>query len=200
MKSGTPRVIFLVLAAFAVVAMVARSQQVMAPGHVPPGAPLPRYVYNVVAADFASPAGQPLTKSKFNLFLGSRDRQVLADSMPKMGALNVDTYRTATGWGRAGSGMVSGTADKPVYSFEASDQLAKQLADQDVKLLLSYAGTTGPVQQPVPPAGPGVVPGPGPGRGGPAAPPTDLNKRSEEHTSELQSPMYLVCRLLLEKK
>jgi len=27
---------------------------------------------------------------------------------------------------------------------------------------------------------------------------TDL--RSEEHTSELQSPMYLVCRLLLEKK
>ena len=23
--------------------------------------------------------------------------------------------------------------------------------------------------------------------------------RSEEHTSELQSPMYLVCRLLLEK-
>src|SRR5436189_4302965 len=29
----------------------------------------------------------------------------------------------------------------------------------------------------------------------------DLNtERSEEHTSELQSPMYLVCRLLLEKK
>src|SRR5437879_7788925 len=24
--------------------------------------------------------------------------------------------------------------------------------------------------------------------------------RSEEHTSELQSPMYLVCRLLLDKK
>src|SRR5437762_9810869 len=29
--------------------------------------------------------------------------------------------------------------------------------------------------------------------------PEDL-ARSEEHTSELQSPMYLVCRLLLEKK
>src|SRR5437762_10832397 len=28
----------------------------------------------------------------------------------------------------------------------------------------------------------------------------DLDPRSEEHTSELQSPMYLVCRLLLEKK
>src|ERR1017187_10832273 len=26
----------------------------------------------------------------------------------------------------------------------------------------------------------------------------DLALRSEEHTSELQSPMYLVCRLLLE--
>src|SRR5438876_8405187 len=25
-------------------------------------------------------------------------------------------------------------------------------------------------------------------------------KRSEEHTSELQSPVHLVCRLLLEKK
>src|SRR5437763_15664428 len=33
-----------------------------------------------------------------------------------------------------------------------------------------------------------------PPRPGPAA------GRSEEHTSELQSPMYLVCRLLLEKK
>ena len=27
-----------------------------------------------------------------------------------------------------------------------------------------------------------------------------VQARSEEHTSELQSPMYLVCRLLLEKK
>src|SRR5437764_10026101 len=29
---------------------------------------------------------------------------------------------------------------------------------------------------------------------------TKPRARSEEHTSELQSPMYLVCRLLLEKK
>ena len=28
----------------------------------------------------------------------------------------------------------------------------------------------------------------------------ELNNRSEEHTSELQSQAYLVCRLLLEKK
>src|SRR5687767_15399571 len=29
---------------------------------------------------------------------------------------------------------------------------------------------------------------------------SDTHKRSEEHTSELQSLAYLVCRLLLEKK
>src|SRR5690348_17699506 len=28
----------------------------------------------------------------------------------------------------------------------------------------------------------------------------DVHRRSEEHTSELQSPVHLVCRLLLEKK
>src|SRR5437762_8407871 len=56
------------------------------------------------------------------------------------------------------------------------------------------------------PGGPGSMP-PAPRLGG-----TRLNSkytfetfvigssRSEEHTSELQSPMYLVCRLLLEKK
>src|SRR3712207_7150079 len=33
----------------------------------------------------------------------------------------------------------------------------------------------------------------------PAHPPRD-RRRSEEHTSELQSRQYLVCRLLLEKK
>src|SRR2546426_2318727 len=36
-------------------------------------------------------------------------------------------------------------------------------------------------------------------RGGPS-PPGSLRRRSEEHTSELQSPCNLVCRLLLEKK
>src|SRR5437879_7164502 len=35
---------------------------------------------------------------------------------------------------------------------------------------------------------------------GPDADRLDGEPRSEEHTSELQSPMYLVCRLLLEKK
>src|SRR5438876_9264049 len=31
-------------------------------------------------------------------------------------------------------------------------------------------------------------------------PAEDASARSEEHTSELQSPVHLVCRLLLEKK
>src|SRR3712207_6990899 len=34
----------------------------------------------------------------------------------------------------------------------------------------------------------------------PLPPRTDAGLRSEEHTSELQSRQYLVCRLLLEKK
>src|SRR3712207_7054275 len=33
-----------------------------------------------------------------------------------------------------------------------------------------------------------------------AGPQLSFNYRSEEHTSELQSRQYLVCRLLLEKK
>src|SRR3712207_8128189 len=35
---------------------------------------------------------------------------------------------------------------------------------------------------------------------GPRQPPGQVEQRSEEHTSELQSRQYLVCRLLLEKK
>src|SRR5690348_17728740 len=34
----------------------------------------------------------------------------------------------------------------------------------------------------------------------PTASPRSRASRSEEHTSELQSPVHLVCRLLLEKK
>src|SRR6202040_4395090 len=34
----------------------------------------------------------------------------------------------------------------------------------------------------------------------PPGPKTNPAPRSEEHTSELQSPVHLVCRLLLEKK
>src|SRR3712207_8559507 len=43
------------------------------------------------------------------------------------------------------------------------------------------------------------LPRPGHAGDGDEAPQRDLD-RSEEHTSELQSRQYLVCRLLLEKK
>src|SRR5258708_27761740 len=39
-----------------------------------------------------------------------------------------------------------------------------------------------------------------PRRAGDLVPPPADRRRSEEHTSELQSPDHLVCRLLLEKK
>src|SRR2546426_3437466 len=48
------------------------------------------------------------------------------------------------------------------------------------------------------------IPPPGPASGSPwwttSAPCAKAATRSEEHTSELQSPCNLVCRLLLEKK
>src|SRR5256885_11569147 len=55
---------------------------------------------------------------------------------------------------------------------------------------------------PPPGGGPGQFgPPPGePGRRPPAPPIIAALDRSEEHTSELQSPCNLVCRLLLEKK
>src|SRR5437879_11648410 len=56
---------------------------------------------------------------------------------------------------------------------------------------VAHGPDTGPIRWP----GPTAAAGPGP----PATTPT-CRTRSEEHTSELQSPMYLVCRLLLEKK
>src|SRR5258708_16064627 len=60
--------------------------------------------------------------------------------------------------------------------------------------------------------GPGRAPPKPAGARGPAKPPAEefkltivtfndrVRMRSEEHTSELQSPDHLVCRLLLEKK
>src|SRR5205823_13129156 len=45
-----------------------------------------------------------------------------------------------------------------------------------------------------------AVRGTSPPRARPTRPSTTTEARSEEHTSELQSLAYLVCRLLLEKK
>src|SRR5437764_4587252 len=75
-------------------------------------------------------------------------------------------------------------------------------------LLIAGCSLFGPLRHPAPPAPPAPP-------AAPALPPPVANERfeldpgqdivgvvqrSEEHTSELQSPMYLVCRLLLEKK
>src|SRR3712207_9493287 len=49
----------------------------------------------------------------------------------------------------------------------------------------------------VPPRAPGP---PASGHGSALVGDPDRRRRSEEHTSELQSRQYLVCRLLLEKK
>src|SRR2546422_4761691 len=46
---------------------------------------------------------------------------------------------------------------------------------------------------------PGVI-GPGQPQRRAATHPLEADERSEEHTSELQSRLHLVCRLLLEKK
>src|SRR5690348_18163747 len=53
--------------------------------------------------------------------------------------------------------------------------------------------TCGKPPPPSPPPSCRSSPATGPGR-------TPTSRRSEEHTSELQSPVHLVCRLLLEKK
>src|SRR3712207_8057551 len=57
-------------------------------------------------------------------------------------------------------------------------------------------------RQPAPRAGGGGVlrAGDRTHRPGERRPWPELRRRSEEHTSELQSRQYLVCRLLLEKK
>src|SRR5947209_15445560 len=47
---------------------------------------------------------------------------------------------------------------------------------------------------------PAARPGGGPGRARARPRPAGSRSRSEEHTSELQSRQYLVCRLLLDKK
>src|SRR3712207_8712976 len=65
---------------------------------------------------------------------------------------------------------------------------------------LEHALTQVALPVPVPQLDGLVGPGAGPARDdGPAAGAV-VQDRSEEHTSELQSRQYLVCRLLLEKK
>src|SRR6266581_662518 len=64
-------------------------------------------------------------------------------------------------------------------------------------LVAASAAAPPPPPTPAPMAAP-LPPPKMPPRTAPTAAPTPT--RSEEHTSELQSPVHLVCRLLLEKK
>lgn len=144
----------LALGAILTLAAVVEPQQVTAPGHQPPGAPLPRYVYNVVAADFSVAAGHPLIKSKFSVYdpIGPTTRQFDAN-LAKMAELNLDSYRVELGWGRARTGVgthngVGGTAGNLVFDFLPLDHIVKQLRTQDVQLLGSYCYTPAPLQDP----------------------------------------------------
>jgi xylan 1,4-beta-xylosidase len=127
-------------------------EEVKAPGSQTPGAPLPRYVYNVVAADFAKPEGHPLLKSKFNLYdpVGPTMAQFDA-AIDLMGELKVDTYRIELAWGRPRSGFgthtgVGGTPGNVTYDFSALDHMRSLLKSQDVTLLASYSYTPPPLQ------------------------------------------------------
>jgi xylan 1,4-beta-xylosidase len=134
-------------------ALVAVAQTiVMAPGAQIPGAPLPRYIYNTITADFAVPEGYPLIKTKFSLYdtIGPT-RQQFDQNISLMHELNVDNYRLELGWGRPrqGHGMhaaVGGTLENLTYNFEPLDHIVRELKNQDVLFLCSYSYTPLPLQ------------------------------------------------------
>ncbi|HWB87429.1 MAG TPA: hypothetical protein VG675_25020 [Bryobacteraceae bacterium] len=129
-------------------------QEVRAPGSQIPGAPLPRYVYNVVSADFSVPSGPPLLKSKFNVYdpVGPTTAQ-FDSNIDKMGELQIDTYRIELAWGRQRSGFgtnkgVGGTADHLTFDFDPLDHIIGKLRSQNVRLLASFGYTPSPLQDP----------------------------------------------------
>jgi xylan 1,4-beta-xylosidase len=128
------------------------AQQVVSPDYTPPSAPLPRYIYNVVSADYAVAAGEPLVKSKFSVY-DPVGIQTFDANVAKMSELNLNTYRIEIGWGRgrggAGGGThggPGGTPDHLVYDFDPLDHLVQQLKAQDVQLLGAYGYTPLPLQ------------------------------------------------------
>src|SRR3712207_7472486 len=78
------------------------------------------------------------------------------------------------------------TATTEIYTLSLHDALP-----------ISTAATSTP---PTSSASPSSATSPSPAAGPPSTPAWPTAARSEEHTSELQSRQYLVCRLLLEKK
>jgi len=161
-------------------------QTVMAPGHQPPGAPLPRYIYNLVAADFSTGEDHPLIKSKFNLYdpVGPTMEQ-FDTNIDKMGPLKVDTYRLELAWGRRGTGTglhetVMGTPENLEYNWGPMDNIVRKLHSQRVQFLAAYGYTPFPLQDQSIPANQGR----GGGGGGATvrrdtSPPQDLEKWKE---------------------
>src|SRR3712207_7650023 len=92
------------------------------------------------------------------------------------------------------------TATTEIYTLSLHDALPISPADGERHRVPTAVGSrTAPGRGQGMPYGPRLHWGPAPGvplrRPVPGA-----HRRSEEHTSELQSRQYLVCRLLLEKK
>src|SRR2546429_6203800 len=76
---------------------------------------------------------------------------------------------------------------------------AAVLVDEPAKIPLDRDDGPGPITS----AGTDASAQASPASNGPQARPAGtlpMGQRSEEHTSELQSPLHLVCRLLLENK
>src|SRR5438309_8111459 len=69
-----------------------------------------------------------------------------------------------------------------------------------VRAALGYPRAGAPVDRPRASRRSGAVIGSTPGGSGALVQTCARERRSEEHTSELQSQFHLVCRLLLEKK
>src|SRR5207248_10588505 len=88
----------------------------------------------------------------------------------------------------------------PFPTRRSSDLLARAAAGHGWAAV-GHPGPRGVRFPSAAPLGPALVVAAAPaGRPGRSRRPTGAATRSEEHTSELQSPYDLVCRLLLEKK
>src|SRR5690348_17895009 len=86
----------------------------------------------------------------------------------------------------------TGTATTEIYTLSLHDALPIWISGPDLMKQILTFSQADPTTNPIQGEGPlpiDVVSGV-----------WDLDVRSEEHTSELQSPVHLVCRLLLEKK
>jgi xylan 1,4-beta-xylosidase len=127
---------------------------VMAPGAQIPGAPLPRYVYTTVNADFGVAEGQPLVKDKFNLYDTTGSKVNFDLKLPLMHELNVDNYRIEISWGRDRddghgiAGSIGGTPDKLTYDFGPLDHIVGSLKSQDVRFFGALCYTPRPLQDP----------------------------------------------------